>query len=128
MSDEKVIGYFRFNRRDQLLNPDNAEVYTPVETKLVWRSRATGNVYPAPPWDRETEHLKNVAKRIGLGTYKVISPEQRVAIKESLAEFDRANRVTREEVNEMIWKAITEEIDWGCRVMITKDGIQKIGH
>ena len=130
LSDEgkSIICYMRVNSREQLSNPDEAEVYTPVETKRVWRSRATGKAYPAPPWDRETEHLKNVAKKKGLGTYKVNSPEQRIAVKEWWAEFDRANRVTREEVTAMIWKAITEEIDWGCRVRITKDGIQKIGH
>ena len=132
MSNEvnpRAIGYFRFNKMEQVSDPSKAEVYTPCRTtKRVWRARATGKTYPAPPWDRETQHLKNVAKKKGLGTYKVNSPEQRIAVKEWWAEFDRANRVTREEVTAMIWKAITEEIDWGCRVRITKDGIQKIGH
>ena len=123
MSNEgkSVVWYMRVNSEDQLTEETN-------KTKRVWRARATGKAYPAPPWDRETEHLKNVAKKKGLGTYKVNSPEQRIAVKEWWAEFDRANRVTRDEVTAMIWKAITEEIDWGCRVRITRDGIQKIGH
>ena len=120
LSDEKVIGYFRFNKLEQLSDP--------VKVKRVWRARATGKTYPCPPWDRETEHLKNVAKKKGLGTYKVNNPEQRIAVKEWWAEFEIANRVTRKEVMDMIRKAITTEIDWGCRVRITKDGIQKIGH
>ena len=119
MSEEKsIIWYTRVNSEEQLSAP---------KTKRVWRARATGKAYPCPPWDRETEHLKNVAKNKGLGTYKVNSPEQRIAVKEWWAEFERANRVTREEVMDMIRKAITEEINWGCRVRITRDGIQKIG-
>ena len=126
MSNEvnpKAIGYFRFNKKEQLIDPDNAEVYIP---KLVWRSRATGKTYPAPPWDRETEHLKNVAKRKGLGTYKVNSPEQREAVKKWWADFDRDNRITREEFIEKVRKVLTTEYKWEGRVRITKDGIQDI--
>ena len=130
MSNEvnpKAIGYFRFNRREQLIDPDRADVYTPCHTtKRVWRARATGKAYPAPPWDRETEHLKNVAKAKGLGTYKVNSPEQRIAVKEWWAEFDRANRITREEFLDMLRKALTTEIKWNGRVRFTTDGIQDI--
>ena len=97
-----------------------------VKTKRVWRARATGKTYPAPPWDRETEHLKNVAKKKGLGTYKVNSPEQRVAIKQSCAEFDRANRITREEFMDKVREVLTAEYKWNGRVRITKDGIQDI--
>ena len=113
MSNEEksIICYMRVNSRDQLLNPDEAEVYTPrdVKTKRVWRARATGKTYPAPPWDRETEHLKNVAKKKGLGTYKVNSPAQRIAIKEWWAEFDRANRVTMDDITAMLWGFLEEE-------------------
>ena len=112
MSDEvnpKAIGYFRFNKKEQLLDPDKAEVYT-----------------PCPPWDIEAEHLKNVAKKKGLGTYKVNSPEQRVAIKQSCAEFDRANRITREEFMDKVREVLTAEYKWNGRVRITKDGIQDI--
>ena len=101
MSEEKtIVWYTRVNSDEQLSSP---------KTTRVWRARATGKTYPCPPWDRETEHLKNVAKTKGLGTYKVNSPEQRIAVKEWWAEFDRANRVTREEVVEMIRKAIRGE-------------------
>lgn len=110
MSDEKVIGYFRFNRVDQLSDPDKAEVYIPdLKTNRVWRARATGKTYPAPPWDRETEHLKNVAKKKGLGTYKVNSPEQRIAVKEWWAEFERANRVTMDDIVATIRKLLDDE-------------------
>ena len=126
MSDERVIGYFRFNKREQLLDPDNADVYTPAQTKYVWRARATGKTYPCPPWDRETEHLKNVAKKKGLGTYKVNSPEQRIAVKEWWAKFDRDNRITREEFMEKVRNILTAEYKWDGRVRITKDGIQDI--
>ena len=122
MSNEEktIICYMRVNSRDQLLNPDEAEVYTPsdVKTKRVWRARATGKTYPAPPWDRETEHLKNVAKKNHLGTYKVNSPEQRIAVKEWWAEFDRANRITMEEFTEMLRKLMNEE-----RVFLTRNRI-----
>ena len=128
MSEEKVIGYFRFNRKEQLSDPDKAEVYTPsyTKTKRVWRARATGKTYPAPPWDRETEHLTNTAKKKGLGTYKVNSPEQRIAVKEWWAEFDRANRITREEFLDKVRKILTAEYKWNGRVRFTKDGIQDI--
>ena len=86
-----------------------------VKTKRIWRARATGKAYPAPPWDRETEHLKNVAKKKGLGTYKVNSPEQRIAIKESWAEFDRANRVTMDDIVAMLRKFMNEERDFLSR-------------
>ena len=95
MSNEvnpKGIGYFRFNKKEQLLDPDKAIVYTPCS-----------------PWDIETERLKNVAKRKGLGTYKVNSQEQRVAIKQSCAEFDRANRFTMDELTDMLRKLMNEE-------------------
>lgn len=97
-----------------------------VKTKRVWRARATGKTYPTPPWDRETEHLKNVAKKNGLGTYKVNSPEQRIAVKEWWAEFDRANRITREEFLDKVRSVLTAEYKWNGRVRITKDGIQDI--
>ena len=129
MSEEKtIICYMRVNSKDQLLNPDEAEVYTPsdVKTKRVWRARATGKTYPCPPWDRETEHLKNVAKAKGLGTYKVNSPERRMAVKEWWAEFDRANRITREEFLDEVRKVLTAEYKWNGRVRITKDGLQDI--
>ena len=118
MSDEKVIGYFRFNKLEQLSDP--------VKVKRVWRARATGKTYPCPPWDRETEHLKNIAKKKGLGTYKVNSPEQRIAVKEWWAKFDRDNRITREEFMDMMRKVLTAEYKWNGRVRITKDGIQDI--
>ena len=122
MSNEEktIICYMRVNSKDQLLNPDEAEVYTPsdVKTKRVWRARATGKTYPAPPWDRETEHLKNVAKKHHLGTYKVNSPEQRIAVKEWWAEFDRANRITMDEFTEMLRKLMNEE-----RVFLTRSRI-----
>ena len=97
-----------------------------VKTKRVWRARATGKTYPAPPWDRETEHLKNVAKKKGLGTYKVNSPGQRIAVKEWWAEFDRANRITREEFMDKVRNILTAEYKWNGRVRFTKDGIQDI--
>ena len=97
-----------------------------VKTKRVWRARATGKTYPAPPWDREARHLKNVAKKKGLGTYKVNSPEQRIAVKEWWAEFDRANRITREEFLDKVRSILTAEYKWNGRVRITKDGIQDI--
>ena len=97
-----------------------------VKTKRVWRSRATGKAYPAPPWDRETEHLKNVAKNKGLGTYKVNSPEQRIAVKEWWAKFDRDNRITGEEFLDKVRSILTAEYKWNGRVRITKDGIQDV--
>ena len=116
-NEKSIIWYTRVNSEEQLSAP---------KTKRVWRARATGKTYPAPPWDRETEHLKNVAKRKGLGTYKVNSPEQREAVKKWWADFDRANRVTREEVYDMIWKVIHGEYKWDGRVRITANGIEKI--
>ena len=112
MSNEvnpKAIGYFRFNKLEQLSDPSKAEIYTPCS-----------------PWDRETERLKNVAKKKGLGTYKVNSPEQRVAVKEWWAEFDRANRITREEFLDKVRNILTAEYKWNGRVRITKDGIQDV--
>ena len=118
MSEEKsIIWYTRVNSEEQLFSP---------KKKRVWKSRATGKTYQAPPWDRETEHLKNVAKKKGLGTYKVNSPEQRIAVKEWLAEFDRANRITREEFLNKVRNILTAEYKWNGRVRITKDGIQDI--
>ena len=110
----------RVNSKDQLLNPEEAEVYTPshTKTKRVWRARATGKTYPAPPWDRETQHLKNVAKKKGFGTYKVNSPEQRIAVKEWWAEFDRANRVTMDDIVAMLRKFMNEE-----RAFLTRNNI-----
>lgn len=121
MSNEEksIVWYTRVNSADQLLDPDKAEVYTPChKTKRVWRARATGKAYPAPPWDREKEHLKNVAKKKGLGTYKVNSPEQRIAIKEWWAEFDRANRVTMDDIVATLRKFMNEE-----RAFLTRDRI-----
>ena len=111
MSNEEksIIWYTRVNSEDQLSAP---------KTKRVWRARATGKTYPAPPWDRETEHLKNVAKKKGLGTYKVNSPEQRIAVKEWWAEFDRANRVTMDDVVTMLRKFMNEERAFLTRNMI----------
>ena len=122
MSNEgnpRAIGYFRFNKMEQLCDPDRADVHIPChKTKRVWRARATGKTYPAPPWDRETQHLKNVAKKKGLGTYKVNSPEQRIAIKESWAEFDRANRFTMDELTDMLRRLMNEE-----RVFLSRNRI-----
>ena len=110
LSEEKsIVWYTRVNSEEQLSAP---------KTKRVWRSRATGKTYPAPPWDRETEHLKNVAKKEGLGTYKVNSPEQRIAIKEWWAEFDRANRVTMDDMVAMLRKFMNEE-----RAFLTRNRI-----
>lgn len=126
MSNEEktIICYMRVNSKDQLLNPDEAEVYTPsdVKTKRVWRARATGKTYPAPPWDRETEHLKNVAKKRHLGTYKVNSPEQRIAVKEWWAEFDRANRVTMDDVVAALRKMLDDERAYLERMRIAQEG------
>ena len=118
-----IICYMRVNSKEQLSAPETEGT---KKTKRVWRARATGKTFPAPPWDREKEHLKNVAKRKCLGTYKVNSPEQRIAVKEWWAEYDRANRVTREEVVEMIRKAMTTEIKWDGRVRFTKEGIKVV--
>ena len=116
-NEKSIIWYTRVNSEEQLSAP---------KTKRVWRARATGKTYPAPPWDRETEHLKNIAKRKGLGTYKVNSPEQREAVKKWWADFDRDNRITREEFIEKVRKVLTAEYKWEGRVRITKDGIQDI--
>ena len=120
MSEEKtILWYMRVNSEEQLSDPSKAEVYTPCHTtKRVWRARATGKTYPCPPWDRETEHLKNVAKKKGLGTYKVNSPEQRIAVKEWWAEFDRANRVTMDDITDMLRKFLNEE-----RAFLTRNRI-----
>ena len=108
MSNEEksMVWYMRVNSEDQLSAPETDDT---KKTKRVWRARATGKTYPCPPWDRETEHLKNVAKKKGLGTYKVNSPEQRIAVKEWWAEFDRANRVTMDDVVAMLRKFMNEE-------------------
>ena len=118
LSDEKVktaVWYMRVNSADQL---SASETDGAKKTKRVWRARATGKTYPCPPWDRETEHLKNVAKKKGLGVYRVNSPEQRIAIKESWAEFERANRVTMDDITAMLRKFMNEE-----RAFLTRDRI-----
>ena len=116
-NEKSIIWYTRVNSEEQLSAP---------KTKRVWRSRATGKTYPAPPWDREAEHLKNVAKRKCLGTYKVNSPEQRIAVKEWWAKYERDNRITREEFLDMVRKVLTAEYKWNGRVRFTKDGLQDI--
>ena len=131
MSNEgnpQAIGYFRFNKKEQLSDPDRADVYMPscAKTKRVWRARATSKTYPAPPWDRETEHLKNVAKKKGLGIYKVNSPEQRIAVKEWWAEFDRANRVTMDDIVAAVRKLLDDERAFLERRRITQEGLTKI--
>lgn len=121
-NEKSIIWYTRVNSEEQLSEP----AADGKKTKRVWRARATGKAYPAPPWDRETEHLKNVAKRKGLGTYKVNRPEQREAVKKWWAEFDRANRITREEFIDEVRKILTAEYQWQGRVRITKDGLRDI--
>lgn len=114
---KSAIWYVRVNSEAQLTEPTK-------KTKRVWRARATGKTYPAPP--RPRANLKNVAKIKGLGTYRVNSPEQRIAVKEWWAEFDRANRVTREEVLDMIRKVLTAEYKFDYRVRVTAEGLKKI--
>ena len=54
------------------------------------------------PW----RNMKNIAKIKGLGTYKVTSTEQRLAVKRRCEEFERDDRMTREDVMEYIRERI----------------------
>ena len=95
------------------------------KSKFVY-SKLANNPKPILRRDRSKWHLKNLAKAKGLGSYRVPNTEQRLEVKRRCEEFDRANRVTREEVYEMIRKVLTAEYKWEGRVRITKDGIQDI--
>lgn len=114
MSNEEtktILWYTRVNSKDQLIEPEKAEVYTPSvaeEPKFVY-SKLAKNPTPQPRRDRSKWHLKNLAKVRGLGIYKVVSTEQRLDVKRKCEQFDRDNSVTMEDVVTAIRKFIHGE-------------------
>ena len=74
-------------------------------------SKLAKNPTPQPRRDRSKWHLKNLAKVRGLGSYKVVSTEQLLEVKRKCEEFDLANRITMDDVVEMVRKFMHGE---GC--------------
>ena len=112
-----IFWYTRVNSKDQLLEPEKAEVYSSSyteEPKFVY-SKLAKNPTPQPRRDRSKWHLKNVAKQKVYGSWKVNSTEQRLAVKRKCEEFDRDNRVTMEDVVEMVRKFMHDESSYLSR-------------
>lgn len=71
-------------------------------------------------------NMKNIAKIRGLGTYKVNSPEQRLGVKRRCEEFERDDRMTREDVIEYVRQCFHKEFKWDGRISFTPSGVKII--
>lgn len=76
------------------------------EVSIIWYMRVNSKEQLSHPLSIAKGHLKNTGKINGLGTYKVNSPEQRLAVKRRCEEFERDDRMGRAAVIEYIRERI----------------------
>ena len=88
----------------------------------VWYMRVNSAEQLSETRDRSKWHLKNWAKLRNLGSYKVPSHEQLVAVRRKCEEFDRDNRVTMEDVIAGIRSFMHGERTEGIRKWVEANG------